>query len=130
MADNLNWHGDEVRRKIRREMERRIAAASIVVLNHARTLISISGTGGAPGSKRSYGSNPSAPGEPPHKQFGHLRRSVAREVVGLVGRVGTNLRYGRYLEFGTKKMAARPWLRRALAEKRDAIRRLLTAPIK
>jgi hypothetical protein len=125
----LKWNGPEVQRRIWREMERRIHAATILVLNHARELISIAGTGGKPGTKRKYGSNPSAPGEPPHKQFGHLRRSVAREVVGLVGRVGSNLKYARYLELGTKNMAARPWLRRALNEKLAEIRRLVSRPM-
>lgn len=76
---------------------------------------------------RTYGVNPSKPGEPPHKQHGHLRRSVAREVLGLVGRVGTSLKYGRWLELGTSKVAARPWLRRALAETRDQIKAILSA---
>ena len=78
--------------------------------------------------KRIYGF-PSKPGEPPHKQTGHLRRSVAWELVGLVARVGTNLRYGRWLELGTSKMAARPWLRVALAQCRSAIREILSKPM-
>ncbi len=130
MANQLRWHGDEARRKIRREMERRIHAATVVVLNHAKGLISVDGTGGAGGGKRAYGSNPSAPGEPPHKQYGHLRRNVAREVVGLRGRVGTNVLYGRWLELGTKKMAPRPWLQRSLDECRVKIRTILSREIK
>ena len=77
-----------------------------------------------------YGANPSKPGEPPHKQRGRLLGSVAWEVAGLVGRAGTNLLYGRWLEIGTRNMAARPWLRRALAECRDQIRAILSAPMK
>lgn len=62
----------------------------------------------------------SRPGQPPHRQTGTLVNSIAtdeevRVVQGLVNyavaRVGTNLDYGRYLEFGTAKMKARPWLR-------------------
>jgi hypothetical protein len=129
MASGLKWYGPEVQHRIRREMEKRIAAASIVVLNHARELISVAGTGGGEGRKRRYGSDPSAPGEPPHKQYGHLRRSVMREAAGLVGRVGTNLKYGRWLELGTRKMAARPWLRRSLDEKRAEVKRIVEKPI-
>jgi hypothetical protein len=64
-----------------------------------------------------YGAFPSAPGDPPHKQTVRLLASVAWELVGdAIARVGMNLRYGRWLELGTRKMAARPWLRRALRE--------------
>lgn len=81
---------------------------------------------------RIYGANPSSPGEPPHKQYGHLRRSVATEVdsATLVGRVGTNLNYGRWLELGTRLMAARPWLRRALRENQARIKSILAEPMK
>jgi hypothetical protein len=77
-----------------------------------------------------YGANPSKAGDPPRKQRGRLLASVAFEVDGLVGRVGTNLLYGRWLELGTRLMAARPWLRRAAKELQDQIRRILSAPMK
>jgi HK97 gp10 family phage protein len=55
----------------------------------------------------------SAPGEYPASDTGRLANSVEFDV-SQVGRteaiVGTNLVYGRYLEFGTSRMAARPWL--------------------
>lgn len=54
----------------------------------------------------------SAPGEPPKTRSGRLAGSifVRPEDGGMAASVGTNIEYGRYLEFGTKKMAARPWL--------------------
>ncbi len=56
---------------------------------------------------------PSAPGEYPHKRTGFLQISVASEVEslsdGIHGRWGTNVPYGRWLQIGTWKMAARPW---------------------
>lgn len=119
----VKWDETEVRRVIRDETVKLLGAAAVVVQNRARELLSVTGTGGEGGKKRRYGSNPSRPGEPPHKQYGHLRRSVAREVdrATLTARVGTNLKYGRCLELGTVRMAARPWLRRALAESRERI---------
>jgi len=138
MAGRLQWDGDRVQAAIRAEMGRRIGAACVLVLNRARALISVAGTiKGEAGRDakgrfiRQYDSNPSAPGEPPHKQTGTLRRSVAREVdaASLRGRVGTNLKYGRWLELGTQRMAARPWLRRALAECAVAIRAIFTRPM-
>ncbi len=45
---------------------------------------------------------------------GTLRRSITHEVVGDVGRVGTNVEYGIFIELGTSKMSASPYLRPAL----------------
>jgi hypothetical protein len=57
---------------------------------------------------------PSKPGEPPRKRTGWLQRNVLYELdeKTLSGRVGItrNARYGLYLELGTRRMAARPWL--------------------
>jgi HK97 gp10 family phage protein len=81
------------------------------------------------GAKRIYGAFPSAPGEPPHKQTGRLRSSVTYEVLDgeLIARVGTNVKYAKWLELGTKNMAPRPWLRRALNESGDEIDRIMGA---
>jgi len=69
--------------------------------------------------------SPSAPGEPPHVRTGTLRRSIGFETFRIgrmfVGRVGTNLKYGRWLEEGTSRMAPRPYLRPALDSQRNRI---------
>jgi len=84
-------------------------------------------------AKRITGAFPSAPGDPPHKQTGTLLKSVAYELVTVaaktIARVGTNIKYGRWLELGTKKMKPRPWLRRSLDAKRAQIIAILSAPI-
>lgn len=68
------------------------------------------------------GSSRSRPGQFPHKDFGRLRMSIAQDFDGKTStRVGTNVDYGRFLEFGTARMAARPWLRRSLMEERQKI---------
>lgn len=57
----------------------------------------------------------SAPGEAPAVQYGDLIRSIAWiRIEKLTRRIGTNQKYGRYLEFGTKRMKPRPFLRPAL----------------
>jgi len=59
-------------------------------------------------------------GEPPAAQHGGhgLQGRITSERVGSHQvRVGTDLTYGRYLEFGTDKMVARPWLRPAVMKK-------------
>lgn len=64
------------------------------------------------------GSDPSKPGEPPKKQTARLFKSITQGVEttpnALIVRVGTNVKYGRFLELGTSKMSPRPFLRPAL----------------
>lgn len=54
----------------------------------------------------------SAPGEPPKTDTGRLVASIFAEIDGdgLGAEVGSGIRYASMLEFGTQKMAARPWL--------------------
>ena len=79
----------------------------------------------------------SAPGEPPRKRTGTLQKSVAFEVSWMnlgepvfTVRVGTNVPYGRFLEYGTRKMAARPWLRPGLAEYLPTAQRVLMTELR
>lgn len=63
---------------------------------------------------------PSAPGEPPHVDTGALQSSIHVETPGPFTRlVGDGVEYGVYLEFGTKHMAARPWLLPAVETERE-----------
>jgi hypothetical protein len=145
MASRLDWHGDAVAARIRSELSRRLSRCCLLVVDRAKGLLNVDGTGTRKGRKKrgkdgryrkagkgglAYGANPSKAGEAPRKQRGRLLGSVAWELVGLAGRVGTNLPYGRWLELGTRLTAARPWLRVALRDCRDAIVRILSAPMK
>lgn len=78
-----------------------------------------------PGKGRTYTkSNPrrvhraSAPGAPPATDLGLLaasiRHAIGGDSRGIYAQIGTGLRKGRWLELGTRKMAPRPFLRRAL----------------
>jgi len=74
----------------------------------------------------------SAPGEAPAVDAGMLRRSITHDIsqdgAQVVGRVGSTITdppYGSYLEYGTSKMAARPWLGPAIEKSKDRIRQLL-----
>ena len=81
-----------------------IKAATLAVEQEAQRLV-----GGT-------GDQSSPPGQPPHLVTGEFAGSISHEFEdeGLTGIVGTNDPVGRWLEFGTSKMAARPWLRPAL----------------
>lgn len=64
----------------------------------------------------SYGRHTaSKPGFPPNTDTGRLVQSIEFEIDQTVpsGVVGTNLEYGKFLEFGTSNMRPRPWLSRA-----------------
>ncbi len=67
----------------------------------------------------------SVPGRPPAVDIGLLRASITHEVTReageIIGRVGTHVEYAPYLEFGTSRMAARPFLRPALINNKAAI---------
>lgn len=54
---------------------------------------------------------PSAPGEPPGVDTGALKSSIhAQQESDLVWNVVAGVHYGPYLEFGTRRMAARPFM--------------------
>lgn len=115
-----------------------VERAAITVERRAKELLSIPGTaqksgaagqGSKPKGDRITGAVRSEPGEPPRKQTGRLRASVTHEMDDktLTARVGTNVKYGKYLELGTKRgILPRPWLRRALAEAQAQVNELLS----
>lgn len=81
-----------------------------------------------PGTHRLY--TPSAPGEAPAQATSGLRQSVKQkvEVLGhvIIGTVGTDLRYGKRLEKGTRYMAARPWLRKSFDKAKGRVKAILS----
>lgn len=72
------------------------------------------------GAAKQHASNtpPSAPGEGPAVRTGRLRGSITwrlgRDGFGLYADIGSNVLYAPYVELGTSRMAARPFLRPAL----------------
>jgi HK97 gp10 family phage protein len=102
--------------------------AALGMVGYVRTKVGISARvvmagGQGRGNRRRAAAKryqPSAPGEPPRKRTGTLQKSIAHEVErqpgAVLARVGTKVDYGRFLEFGTRRMKARPYLRPALTE--------------
>jgi phage gpG-like protein len=81
--------------------------------------------------KRRYflrGGNPSKSGEYPHKVTGHLRRNVQEEFDKdiLTARVGTNVEYGKHLEMGTLRMAARPFMSNGVRDFSAGVKAIIT----
>ena len=80
------------------------------------------------GRRRNIPHRASAPGDPPAVDTGRLRQSVRYEVEGNIGLVGTDLDYGKKLQFGTRKVAARPWLDVAFREAADRVIEIFRRP--
>ena len=83
-----------------------------------------SGGRGAGEKLEKVGTYASAPGEPPRVQTGRLKASYTHEMHPAlpIGRVGTNVHYGKTLEFGSRRVAARPHVRPVLHALRGAYR--------
>lgn len=112
---NFNWHGEECLERIHKEEERRMQITTRYVKNQ---VVKKLGQKYPPASSR---------GEPPALRTGQLRRSIATEVVrvgqGVIGRVGTNLYYAKYLEL--EQYLGRSFLAVTVQEEQTKINALL-----
>lgn len=73
----------------------------------------------------SYQHIASKPGDPPNTDTGALVRSINVEIRPDATYVGTSIKYAPYLEFGTARMAERPWLNPALENNKARITRMI-----
>ncbi|MEO0955682.1 MAG: hypothetical protein AAFY12_11865 [Pseudomonadota bacterium] len=96
-------------------LERGVRAATLDAESIAVDLVSEPGQGRVY-RRRSRVHRASAPGDSPALDTGFLRASISSDVVrspaGIVGRVKASAAYAAFLEFGTERMAARPFLSR------------------
>ena len=121
------WRGPEAIKLIDMEVGKRVDAAGRFVWGEARKIVSRDQTvkiyGKGAGRSRK-GLKPSLAGEPPKKVTGALRLSITKEFdrVAMAVQIGTRFDYGKFLELGTRKMAARPWLRPTLVNHQAEIR--------
>jgi hypothetical protein len=93
-GSSVKWSGDELLKAAREEFLNKLRLAVEYVRGRAASNVSVS----------SRGSGPSQPGDFPHADTGRLRNSIFSNVdeKALEGTVGTNLKYGLWLEFGTR----------------------------
>ena len=102
MAQSVKWYDREVLKLSREAVAAGLTRGAIVLQG---AMIRNLGSQG----------NPSAPGEYPGIDTGHMRRSISHEAATpkrLVSAAGTPLGFDNYplwLEFGTSRMAPRPW---------------------
>lgn len=106
-----------------RLVEQALFAAGELIQTEAQLSI----TRGAVSGK---GHVPSAPGEPPNQDTGVLAGNIETTRVGkLRVRVSSKAGYSAPLEFGTSKMAARPFMRPARDKKKGEARDLVVRAV-
>lgn len=94
----------------------------------ASKLITRNSAGGHSGGKHQH--IVSRPGEPPHEDTGHLRSLiVVNQPHPLRVLITSNARYAAALEFGTSKMAARPYMGPAARMKKKRVKDLVNKAI-
>jgi HK97 gp10 family phage protein len=120
----------EAKAKIKDEAFQRMVKAVNAVRNE--TLVTLSGNRSGriyrvPGTMKTY--TASSPGEPPAVATGQLRQSVRTQVDNsssmVIGYVGSTLIYAPCLEFGTKKMSPRPWLKPSFEKSEPKLKDIL-----
>lgn len=127
MAGTLKWYGPKVIAKVEGKTEGVLDRGSIMIINKIKELMRKTKTGiNRSGKNRRFKTRSSASGEAPAVQTGLLRASIhwlkPRPFMRLIG---TNLAYGYFLEVGTSKMAARPYLRPAFKKESPKIAKML-----
>ena len=117
----INWFDTSFLRLMDDEVDRNLRKAGIFVVNEVKRDLSTQGSKTSESATQKH----SSPGDPPFRQTGQLRRSIARERVGAEERVGSNIKYARFLELGTLNMSPRPFLRPAVIRNRRKIANII-----
>ena len=108
------------------DLKRLVGRAGNLVRNTAVESISSEQKTGVPYTKNGKEVRRSAAGEPPAVDSSYLVNNIFLDVDsdGLGASVESRAEYSSFLEFGTSKMAARPFMQPALEANRAKIRRL------
>lgn len=133
MTKNFKWHGDKILKKINDRAETALEKTAVLITNRAKESMTEPKSGKrVPPGQGSRGGHPwqkrqrSAPGQPPAVQTGQLRASVTYiKPRPLTRHIGTNVKHGRYMEFGTRNILPRPWLRPAFDREKDKLAKFM-----
>lgn len=122
----LEKFDDDIKAPIRQA----VAQSALKVESDAKRLIQQGARSGRIYKRGQKTHQASAPGEPPKTDTGTLVSNIFSvfplQDKGLVAVVGTNLEYGKHLEFGTIAMrGSRPWLRPAFKKNAEKIIELI-----
>ena len=137
MTKGFKWDGRRIEKKIEARAEQALEKVAILTENSAKLSMTEQKSGKpVPAGQGTRGGHPwqkrqrSAKGEAPAVQTGQLRASVTHvKPAALVRLVGTNVKHGKHTEFGTRTMAARPWLRPAFDKNKKKLAQFLKGAV-
>lgn len=130
-ADGISKRLEQLAKTMGATVNNGIVKTAIDVRNDAITSIQREQSSGQVYTRGSITHLASAPGDAPNTDTGNLVRNIAFENPrqGLAF-VGTSVEYGKHLEFGTRAMDARPWLRPAMDKNQSKLQSNITNAIK
>lgn len=135
----LNWHKPDFDGEARKKMSEAVNE----VRNTTIDVLSQPGTGRTythhfftdaqgrlrRGKERWKPHTASAPGKPPARDTSELVQSIKYTIEGkgktIIGKVGTDTIQGKMMEFGTRRVAPRPWLRKSFEKAEGKVRTIL-----
>lgn len=119
----VNFNEQAILARVRLAAMRGVVRGTESVRNEAISLVLNPPKTGRIYRRRGIEHQASAPGESPASDTGRLVGSIrtAYDHENLSGTVNASTNYAAYLEYGTKKMEPRPFMRPALANRREAI---------
>lgn len=129
-AGNLSASIEQLMKAFPDAIDNAVKSTALTVQNHARVSIQREQSAGVVYQRGGVTHQASAPGDAPNTDTGALVSSIIAEYPRKgVAFVGTSKAYGAYLEFGTRNMAARPWLRPAKAQGQQELPKAITNAI-
>lgn len=124
----LKWNGEAVKHELRAASWAGVVRATIYTHTKLVEETGVSAKVGTGTTAADY--QASKPGEPPRKRTGWMQRHIMFELDEANGRgrlgIAKNAIYGIFLELGTKRVKARPWLLATVTKYRAQIKALLT----
>lgn len=134
----FKWNGPAIEAEVGRLLGAGLKAATLFVENRVKEILSVPAprriVTSRAGVRYYVATTPATPGEPPRKLSGRLRASVTHEfldpdpVTGepQIGRIGTNVKYGRPLEYHKNDHA---WLNRTMLDLKEEIAQVLLGEV-
>ena len=126
MPSESRWAGDAILQRLEAQLKKNVQAAAIHLTNKVKRNVNKTQPYRISGTVR-IGLKPSRPGDYWKKITGFGQKSIAWEMTGPTSaRVGSNVKYVKFLELGTSKMGARPALRKTLKAEQSKIVSILS----
>lgn len=120
----VKWDGNRILAKVKAATATSLVRATEMLREEATSLMQNSPRSGRTYRRRGVVHKASGPGEAPAPDTGNLMANIQTSVdaANLTGTVNFGTEYAPYLEYGTMKMAPRPFARPAVQNKTGAIR--------